>query len=410
MKTKRIKTKKEKLILLLDIAVIIVCILRSLGNYKFFAEGFGMVKEFSGSNPFMSCLLIFYMIWLFILYIAIKNFIIIAIYLAYRIPKKRIIKHNTKYEVIENIDYFRERFTGITPPEISLLTDLEIETKKDLAASILNLYNKKVVSFDSKNKMVVNKDVNTEHLKESDSYLYSLLLNNNLNIVSVKKWKEISTKEAIEDGYIKEKNREKRYGFSDSLLTIFRWVGIMFLAGIIGGGYLVTPPGQKLMKNMEEYETITKDIKDQDVIVDMIKEDKDFRKLTYDLYVGSIPVCLVGTFAVVAIFALFSMPFYLRARKITYFFVDANDKYDRTPEGKILVEQIVGMKNFIHDFSNLSQSEKEEVVLWNDFIIYAILLEENEKIIHEILKIKKMDVNILDNVNTQVIDLSNNKD
>ena len=410
MKTKRIKTKKEKLILLLDIAVIIVCILRSLGNYKFFAEGFGMVKEFSGSNPFMSCLLIFYMIWLFILYIAIKNFIIIAIYLAYRIPKKRIIKHNTKYEVIENIDYFRERFTGITPPEISLLTDLEIETKKDLAASILNHYNKKVVSFDSKNKMVVNKDVNTEHLKESDSYLYSLLLNNNLNIVSVKKWKEISTKEAIEDGYIKEKNREKRYGFSDSLLTIFRWVGIMFLAGIIGGGYLVTPPGQKLMKNMEEYETITKDIKDQDVIVDMIKEDKDFRKLTYDLYVGSIPVCLVGTFAVVAIFALFSMPFYLRARKITYFFVDANDKYDRTPEGKILVEQIVGMKNFIHDFSNLSQSEKEEVVLWNDFIIYAILLEENEKIIHEILKIKKMDVNILDNVNTQVIDLSNNKD
>ena len=410
MKTKRIKTKKEKLILLLDIAVIIVCILRSLGNYKFFAEGFGMVKEFSGSNPFMSCLLIFYMIWLFILYIAIKNFIIIAIYLAYRIPKKRIIKHNTKYEVIENIDYFRERFTGITPPEISLLTDLEIETKKDLAASILNLYNKKVVSFDSKNKLVVSKDVNTEHLKESDSYLYSLLLNNNLNIVSVKKWKEISTKEAIEDGYIKEKNREKRYGFSDSLLTIFRWVGIMFLAGIIGGGYLVTPPGQKLMKNMEEYETITKDIKDQDVIVDMIKEDKDFRKLTYDLYVGSIPVCLVGTFAVVAIFALFSMPFYLRARKITYFFVDANDKYDRTPEGKILVEQIVGMKNFIHDFSNLSQSEKEEVVLWNDFIIYAILLEENEKIIHEIFKLKNMDVNILNNVNTQVIDLSNNKD
>lgn len=410
MKTKRIKTKKEKLILLLDIAVILVCILRSLGNYKFFAEGFDMVKEFSGSNPFMSCLLIFYMIWLFILYIAIKNFIIIAIYLAYRIPKKRIIKHNTKYEVIENIDYFRERFTGITPPEISLLTDLEIETKKDLAASILNLYNKKVISFDSKNKMVVNKDVNTEHLKESDSYLYSLLLNNNLNIVSVKKWKEISTKEAIEDGYIKEKNREKRYGFNDSLLTIFRWVGIMFLAGIIGGGYLVTPPGQKLMKNMEEYETITKDIKDQDVIVDMIKEDKDFRKLTYDLYVGSIPVCLVGTFAVVAIFALFSMPFYLRARKITYFFVDANDKYDRTPEGKILVEQIVGMKNFIHDFSNLSQSEKEEVVLWNDFIIYAILLEENEKIIHEIFKVKNMDVNILNNVNTQVIDVSNNKD
>ena len=63
------------------------------------------------------------------------------------------------------------------------------------------------------------------------------------------------------------------------------------------------------------------------------------------------------------------------------------------------------MKNFIHDFSNLSQSQKEEVVLWNDFIIYAILLEENEKIIHEILKVKNMDINILDNVNTQVVNI-----
>lgn len=407
MKTKRIKTKKARLILLLDIAVAIICIVRCLKNYSFFAEGFKLVREFSSHNPLMSGLLIFYMIWLFILYICIKNFIIIAIYLAYRLPKKRILNQNTKYEVIDNIDYFRERFTGITPCEISLLTDLEIETKKDLAASILNLYNKKLISFDDRKHIVVNKDVNTDHLKESDKLLHSLLLNNNLNMVSVKEWKEVSTKEAIEDGYVTEKNRSKTYGFSNSLMTIMKWVGVMFIAGIIGGGYLVTPVGQKLMKNMNEYEKITEDIEDQDVIVDMIKEDKDFRKLTYDLYVGSIPVCLVGTFAVIALFALFSMPFYLRARNITYLFVDANDKYERTSEGKVLVEQIGGMKNFIHDFSNLSKSEKEEVVLWNDFIIYAILLEENEKIIHEIFKIKKMDIEVLDTVNTKVVDLTN---
>ena len=102
------------------------------------------------------------------------------------------------------------------------------------------------------------------------------------------------------------------------------------------------------------------------------------------------------------------MPFYLRARNITYLFVDANDKYERTSEGKVLVEQIGGMKNFIHDFSNLSKSEKEEVVLWNDFIIYAILLEENEKIIHEIFKLKKVDFAILDSVNTKVTNISDN--
>ena len=406
MKTKRIKTKKEKLLLILDIVVAIICIIRCFKYYSFFSEGYYAIKALGGT-PLIRVLLFFYMIWLFILYIIVKNFIIIAIYLAYRIPRKRILKQNTKYEVIDNIDYFRDRFTGITPAEISMLTDLEIETKKDLSASILNLYNKKLISFDN-NKMIINKDVNIDHLKGSDSYLYSLLLNNNLNVVTIKEWKNISTKEAIEDGYISEKHRSNRYGFSDSVMTIIKWVGVMFLAGIIGGGYLATPVGQKVMTNMEEYDKITKDIEDQDVIIDMIKTDKDFQKLTYDIYVGSIPVVIVGTFAVVALFALFSMPFYLRARKITYYFVDANDKYERTSEGKVLVEQIVGMKNFIHDFSNLSQSEKQEVVLWNDFIIYAILLEENEKIIHEILKVKNMDVNILNTVNTQVIDISKN--
>ena len=386
---------------MLDILVVAICIFRCLKNYSFFKEGFQAFKAI-GNSSFISILLFFYLIWLFILYIIVKNFLILAIYLAYRIPKKRILKHNTKYEVIDNIDYFRDRFNNITPSEISLLTDLEIETKKDLAASILNLYNKKLISFDNKKKMIIKKDANTDNLKESDKLLYSLLLNNNLNAVSVKEWKNISEKEAVEDGFIKEKGRKKWYGFTDSITTVMKWVGVLFLSGIIGGGYLVTPVGQKLMDKMNTYEELTKDIKDQDVIVDMIKTDKDFRKLTYDIYVESIPVCIVGTFAVIALFALFSMPFYLRARKITYFLVDANDKYERTSEGKVLVEQIVGMKNFIHDFSNLSKSQKDEVILWNDFLVYAVLLEENDKIIKDIFNYKKVDTEVLKLVDSNI--------
>lgn len=401
MKTKRIKTKKEKMLLFLDLGVLIICIIRCLSNYKFFTEGFGAIKALSGS-PLISILLFFYMIWLFLLYIMVKNFLILAIYLAYRIPRKRILKQNTKYEVIDNIDYFRERFKGITPSEISLLTDLEIETKKDLSASILNLYNNKLISFDNKKHIIIDKDVNLDDLRESDKLLYSLLLNSNLNPISIKEWKELSAKEAIEDGFIEEKKRKKSYGFSDSILTIFKWVGVMFLAGIIGGLYLVTPVGQKLMDNMDTYEKITKDVKDQQVIVNMIKDDEEFSKLTYDIYVESIPVVIVGTFAVVALFALFSMPFYLRARKITYYLVDANDRYERTSEGKVLVEQIVGMKNFIHDFSNLSEEEKESVVLWNDFLVYAVLLEENDKIINDIFKYKKVDTKVLELVNNNI--------
>lgn len=44
------------------------------------------------------------------------------------------------------------------------------------------------------------------------------------------------------------------------------------------------------------------------------------------------------------------------------------------------------MKNFIHDYSNLSEAEKDSLVLWDDYLIYAVVLEENEKIIEEMMQ------------------------
>ena len=55
-----------------------------------------------------------------------------------------------------------------------------------------------------------------------------------------------------------------------------------------------------------------------------------------------------------------------------------------------MAECIHGMKNFIHDFSNLSEANQEHLILWDDYLVYAVLLEENEKIIKEIMKQRKI--------------------
>lgn len=54
-----------------------------------------------------------------------------------------------------------------------------------------------------------------------------------------------------------------------------------------------------------------------------------------------------------------------------------------------MAECIYGMKNFIHDFSNLSEAHKEQVVLWDDYLVYAVVLEENQQIVKEIMKRRK---------------------
>ena len=62
----------------------------------------------------------------------------------------------------------------------------------------------------------------------------------------------------------------------------------------------------------------------------------------------------------------------------------------RTQAGEILTAQIWGLKNFIRDFSNLAESEKEQLVLWDDFLIYAVVLEENERIIDDIFRLRNL--------------------
>jgi uncharacterized membrane protein len=52
------------------------------------------------------------------------------------------------------------------------------------------------------------------------------------------------------------------------------------------------------------------------------------------------------------------------------------------------------MQRYIHEFSLLSDKEKEQVKIWDDYLVYAIILEENEKIIDDIFKYKNIEKNL----------------
>ena len=61
----------------------------------------------------------------------------------------------------------------------------------------------------------------------------------------------------------------------------------------------------------------------------------------------------------------------------------------RTDYGNQMAECVYGIKNFIHDYSNLSMADKRQVVLWEDYLVYAVVLEENEEIVNEISKTRR---------------------
>ena len=58
----------------------------------------------------------------------------------------------------------------------------------------------------------------------------------------------------------------------------------------------------------------------------------------------------------------------------------------RSEKGNELAECVYGMKNFIHDYSYLIDADKEKLSLWDDYLIYAVVLEENKNIVNEIVE------------------------
>ena len=58
--------------------------------------------------------------------------------------------------------------------------------------------------------------------------------------------------------------------------------------------------------------------------------------------------------------------------------------YIRTKKGEILNENLEGLKNCLKDFSTLHEKDENSLTLWEDYLIYSVIFNQNTKIIKNI--------------------------
>ena len=56
------------------------------------------------------------------------------------------------------------------------------------------------------------------------------------------------------------------------------------------------------------------------------------------------------------------------------------NKFVKTQKGYELYSKVIGLKNYIQDYSNLSESELKEINIWEDYLIYAIIFNNTSKL------------------------------
>lgn len=395
IKTKKIKSKKEKTLIKIDIIFILVCLIIVKMNMKVSILGtlFGYLKIYDGN--FIAVInIILAILWMLVILLISKCFILIAVYLAFRISRIKVIKENSRYEVIDNIEYYRERFNNISPTEISLITNLEIETKKDISATILYLYQKGIIDFYEKNIIIKSED---KVLRQSEQKLVEMIKSNNFSKENIDEWKKICIREAQDNNYIKVKiYKEKRPNFSKNNMLINISAKLFIISLILSLVFLFTSTGEKWYTTFDEF--YNKYVQEDKTELEIIESNQEAKELYVKIISDSGPIMILSTVIIITFFVLIGTPIYRKVRRKIYNKIEVNNSYERTREGKILVEQIAGIKNYIHDFSLLSEKDKENIVLWEDFLIYAVLLEENEIIVKDIYKYRNINQKILSNI------------
>lgn len=308
---------------------------------------------------------------------AVMSLPVILIWRAISHTVKKAAIRNATFRTDEDFDYYREKLTGIPPTTISLLMDLRIETKKDMAALLLKYVKIGAVSMECGEIRVLNQEL--PGLLPSDRTLLSLIAQGQAQPANLGAWKRQVTAEAVESGYLKYR------GAGQNINSVSRTC----LTGCLGGCLVpiliflgmgiaaVALENSSLMDRIERFTAAA-------------PQSFGTEQLNYLLSSPDMVIAVALTaFFVLSFLAIFLLPVAAVLRMVLSA-SNAVVSVKRTETGELLTAQISGIKNFLRDFSNLSEAEKEQLVLWDDFLIYAVVLEENERIIEDIFSMKNV--------------------
>jgi hypothetical protein len=287
------------------------------------------------------------------------------IYRAVSKTAKDAAKRNATFRITEDFDYYREKLSGLSPTTVSLLMDLKIEPNKDIAASILHLTLIGVLSPDG-----AITDPNRQGLSESDKLLLEALARGRMTRKDASQWESVALNETLQSGYI-ERTKPKS-AKNGCLFGVLQFIALLFLIYWIGR-YSPVLGWLGSMRNRME------------ALPPGAGENASLQLLTAEPFFMAQVVILLVVLG-------FLLMYWIALPMITIVRTLAASRhgtpFKRTPEGEVLTERVAGMKNFLRDFSDLSEAQKEQLILWDDFLVYAVVLEENRKIADEILHMK----------------------
>ncbi len=278
-------------------------------------------------------------------------------------------RREASFAPTRDLEYYREQLRGLSAVQVSLLADLRIEPREDAAATLLALERRGVVSTEGEQVHVIDAD-RLQGLSQSDRLLVQLAAAGELGIATYKRWADLAEQEAIDGIHL------RRIGKADgTAATGCSWflrgcgTGCLMVVALSGMFALFSATfGKQLMDLLDTAET------DYEMVALMV-EDPFF----------ALQLLTMSAIAVVMAVA-FLLPLIDTVRGLVEN-GDASRHLRRTPLGEQEAECVYGIRNFLRDFTALSDADRRALFLWDDFLVYAVALGQNRQVVDELVRI-----------------------
>ena len=252
-------------------------------------------------------------------------------YFIYNTREKSKTKKIEKNMVIKNIDfdYYRDIIEEYSPAILSFILD-GTEFDKDLGASIIYLINKGYLELQKNNK-IVKTDKDCSKLSKD----LQLICNSDVNHLLA--FRKLNTKNIVEEQQ----------------------------------AHIASETSKQWMEQIEN-----EAVKDGLVI-----ERKKYRMTSFLSILCILEVIYTGLNKAYVLH-FFSWILLLMLLFLKWWAYDKN-KWVKTQKGYEIYTKIVGLKNYIKDYSLLSEKDLKEIVIWDDYLIYAIIFNDTSKLNQE---------------------------
>jgi len=232
----------------------------------------------------------------------------------------------TKIDLQKYDGYYRDILNEYDVAALSYIDDFKFDYKRDIVSVLLNLKKKGKINFDKKRKIIVitDKEVNLTKVEE---YIINNVVNGKINISNY--YNNVVIQEASDMKLLKISINKVKFKRTFFVLIVLYLLNIFI-----------------------------------------------FHFLANRIIDETIFILLILLFVLL----LFLIPGY----GIVYFFIQIFYPYRRTELGEDINIKLKGLKNYLEDFSSLEKKDIEHLIIWDEYLIYSVLFNQNKKIVEEI--------------------------